>query len=185
MERFELGTKYPHIVHAVRSMLLRAPFRRHLSRTRLLVDGTGVGRSVVEQFYEGGIYPIPVTITGGSTVTQELDEDSPFDRYRVPKRDLAGVVQVLLQNGRLKIAKGLALTPTLKKELLNFRVKIDPKTAHDSYEAWREGDHDDLVLATALACWYAERSRKETQEEWWFWGNKPPSKPSEFDRRRP
>jgi hypothetical protein len=61
-----------------------------------------------------------------------------------------------LQSGRLKITESLELAPTLKKELLNFRVKVDPKTAHDSYEHWREGDHDDLVLATALACWYRE-----------------------------
>jgi hypothetical protein len=61
-----------------------------------------------------------------------------------------------LQNERLKIAKELELAPILKKELLNFRVKVDPKTAHDSYEHWREGDHDDLVLATALACWYRQ-----------------------------
>jgi hypothetical protein len=26
--------------------------------------------------------------------------------------------------------------------------------------AWREGSHDDLVLAVALACWYAERVPK-------------------------
>jgi hypothetical protein len=32
-----------------------------------------------------------------------------------------------------------------------------------SYEAWREGDHDDLVLAVAMACWCGERYlRKET-----------------------
>lgn len=41
----------------------------------------------------------------------------------------------------------------LRAELLNFRVKINLKTAHDFYEAWREGDHDDLVLAAALAAW--------------------------------
>ena len=40
--------------------------------------------------------------------------------------------------------------PTLVQELLAFRVKIDPLTAHDSYGAWREGAHDDLVLAVAL-----------------------------------
>ena len=27
---------------------------------------------------------------------------------------------------------------------------------HDSYEAWREKDHDDLVLATSLAVWMRE-----------------------------
>ena len=45
----------------------------------------------------------------------------------------------------------------LVKELLNFRVKINISTAHDSYEAWREGDHDDLVLSVALSCWAGER----------------------------
>ena len=65
-------------------------------------------------------------------------------------------IQVLLQNSRLRIAEGLSLAETLKKELLNFRVKIDPKTAHDSYEHWREGDHDDLVLAAAMACWFRQ-----------------------------
>lgn len=44
----------------------------------------------------------------------------------------------------------------LVKELLNFKVTIST-SGHDSYEAWREGDHDDLVLATAMALWLAER----------------------------
>ena len=51
----------------------------------------------------------------------------------------------------------MELWPALKKELLNFRVKINISTSHDSYEAWREGDHDDLVLAVALACWRARK----------------------------
>jgi hypothetical protein len=59
----------------------------------------------------------------------------------------------------LKVAGGLKLAPVLVEELLNFKVKINVKTAHDSYEAWREGIHDDLVLAVALACWYAEKRR--------------------------
>jgi hypothetical protein len=46
----------------------------------------------------------------------------------------------------------------LANELLNFKVKINLKTAHDSYKAWREGIHDDLSLsAVALACWAAEK----------------------------
>jgi hypothetical protein len=27
---------------------------------------------------------------------------------------------------------------------------------NDTFEAWREKVHDDLVLAVRLACWYAE-----------------------------
>ena len=36
-------------------------------------------------------------------------------------------------------------------------MKIDPLTAHDSYGARRDGQHDDLVLAVAVAEWVWER----------------------------
>jgi hypothetical protein len=62
-----------------------------------------------------------------------------------------------MQSRQLKIAQDMPLADTLKKELLNFKVKINIATGHDSYEAWREGDHDDLVLAVAMACWCGER----------------------------
>jgi hypothetical protein len=41
---------------------------------------------------------------------------------------------------------------TLTRELESFQVKIT-ESAHDTYGAWREGAHDDLVLAVALALW--------------------------------
>lgn len=34
-------------------------------------------------------------------------------------------------------------------------------TGHDSYEAWRDGDHDDLVLSLAMACWFAENAEPD------------------------
>lgn len=36
-------------------------------------------------------------------------------------------------------------------------------SGHDTYEAWREGIHDDTVLATAIAIWYAERRGKRRE----------------------
>ena len=65
-----------------------------------------------------------------------------------------------MQTGALKVAQGLELWPALRQEMQGFRRKIDLRTAYDSYEHWREGDHDDLVLATALACWF---------RQWWNW----------------
>ena len=35
-----------------------------------------------------------------------------------------------------------------------MRVKVSA-SGHESFAAWREGTHDDLVLAVALACWRA------------------------------
>lgn len=157
LERFELKTSYPDIVEGVSRVLGSSPLRGR--RVAFLVDKTGVGASVVDHFILAGLSPIAVTIHGGSTVTW----DASFRECRVPKRDLVSAVQVLLQNGRLKIAEGLPLAETLKKELLNFRVKINPQTAHDSYEAWREGDKDDLVLATAMPCWFREMRMSQVE----------------------
>ena len=67
----------------------------------------------------------------------------------VPKRELVGTLVALYQTGRLKTAEDLLLTPALTKELVNFKLKVNLETGHDSYEAWRESDHDDLVLAVA------------------------------------
>ena len=91
-----------------------------------------------------------VTITGGDKGSREGGD------WRVPKRELVSTVQVLLQGGRLKIAEDLPNAAVLIQELLNFRVKIELLTAHDSYGPWRERTHDDLVLATALACWHGQ-----------------------------
>ena len=44
----------------------------------------------------------------------------------------------------------------LVRELQQFQVKIT-QAAHETFGVWREGQHDDLVLAVALACWWAER----------------------------
>ena len=148
LERFTLGTPYPAIVSHVQSLLQRPPLQRH---TSLVVDATGCGRPVVDLLTQAQLDPVAVSIHGGDQVTHE------GRHWRVPKRDLVSALQVLLQTERLKVAEALQLSQVLVQELLNFRVTIDPHTAHDSYSAWREGQHDDLVLACALACWWGER----------------------------
>ena len=76
--------------------------------------------------------------------------------WQVPKEELTSILQVLLQARRLKISSRLEHARTLQTELQNYRVKIT--AAPDAADAsWREHEHDDLVLATALACWLGER----------------------------
>lgn len=150
LERFELGTRYPDVVERVRELSSQPPIKH--CRATLLVDKTGVGASVLDSFDHAGIGATAITIHGGS----EVSRDPQRTGFRVPKKDLVSTVQVLLQSGRLKIADALPEAATLKAELLNFRAKINPETAHASFEHWRDGDHDDLVLATAMACWFRE-----------------------------
>ena len=152
LERLKLGTPYPRQAHHIKTLLEQHPLNGNVT---LGLDFTGVGRPVADMFRQArmqcGLYLIG--IHGGDKV---LWDEADKHLVKVPKRDLVAVVQVLLQSGRLKIAESLIEAKTLVKELLNFKVKIDPTTAHDSYSAWRENIHDDLVLAVALACWIGE-----------------------------
>jgi hypothetical protein len=140
---------YPEIVARVVALLGEPA----LAGATLIVDATGVGAPVVDELRRAGVRPVAVTITGGDTVTHE------GQAYRVPKRDLVSAVLMLLQQERLQVSAALPLADTLVRELLAFRVRINVRTGHDSYEAWREREHDDLVLSACLAAWYAEHQR--------------------------
>lgn len=151
------GVPYPDIVSKVSEMLHNPSLEGNAA---LVVDATGVGAPVLDLFQQAGLDPVGIMIHGGANVSKE------GNKMNVPKRDLVGVMQVLLQSGRFKVAAKLALGAILQQELLNFRVKIDPVTAHDSYSAWREHDHDDLILSAALACWYAEQEDSRPEIEY-------------------
>lgn len=147
------GEPYPNVAKKVKEIMTTPALAGY---TDLVVDQTGVGTPVVDLFRQAGLKPVAVSIHGGANVTRE------GNNWNVPKRDLVGVLQVLLQTGRFKVSDKLKLGPVLQAEMLNFKVKIDPVTAHDSYSAWRDSEHDDLVLSAALAAWWAERQPKPT-----------------------
>jgi phage FluMu gp28-like protein len=138
---------YPDVVSRLKTLVAHLP-----AVPSIAVDATGVGRPVVDMVREakipGDLYSI--TLTGGDSVSGVGME------RRVPKRDVASTIAVLLQTGRLKVSPRIPDASVLLHELLNFRVKINVN-ANETYEAWRESDHDDLVLAVGLAAWLKER----------------------------
>jgi len=145
LQRFALGTTYPAIVEAVASIVASLP-----DGARLAVDATGVGRPVVDLLKTAGLKPIAVTVTGGDAVTHE------GQNWKIPKREIVAGVQVALQQGRLQIARALPEAETLIRELTSYKVTIS-EAGHDSYGAWRESIHDDLVFAVGLAVWSADK----------------------------
>lgn len=153
VERFQLGTPYPAIVESVTRLLRVPPLR---GNTRLLIDATGVGRPIVDLFRDAhreGVldrWPYPITITAGEHQ----------GRNSVPKRDLVSSLQALVQTQRLRFASGLPLLDVLRKELLAFSAKVS-KSGADRYEAMRESDHDDLVIALAFAAWHSNSNKRE------------------------
>jgi hypothetical protein len=102
--------------------------------------------------YQAAGWIVPVTITSGHAVTQAEDRS-----WHVPKKELVTSLQVLMQSRRLQMARSLPDAAMLVRELQNFQVKITA-AANETFGVWRDGQHDDLVLAVALASWWGERN---------------------------
>jgi hypothetical protein len=143
LERLPLGTSYPAVVGHVKWVLEHLP-----KGTELVVDYTGVGRPIFDLFVDiPGIDPIGVLITGGNT-------ESNFGRiFSVPKINLISWLQALLHQERLKIQRELPEASALVRELREFRVDFTA-AGHMTFNA-RSGQHDDLLLALAIAAWRA------------------------------
>jgi hypothetical protein len=152
LTRWPPKTSYHAIVAEVAGLARTNPIDRPLWPL-LAVDQTGVGVAVVETIRKAGIPArlYPLCITAGSAVTAGEDGS-----VHVPRKELVGVLQLLLQSRRL-VFSPLPQRDLLVRELENFKDK-SPPAGGESLEAWRERDHDDLVLAVALACWLGERT---------------------------
>jgi len=149
LERFPLGTSYTQVCARLERLFQRPP----LLGSKLAIDQTGVGRPVVDMLRRSEIEAQirPITITGGHKATFAKQ-----DGWLVPKKELVSTLQVLLQSRQIKVAPTLPEARTLIEELMNFRVKIT-EACNETFGAWREGTHDDLVLAVAIAVWEGER----------------------------
>jgi hypothetical protein len=158
LERLPLGMSYVDQIAAVKKLLETAPLAR---RATLVLDFTGVGRPVADLARKAGLRPVLIGITGGSSSSEQEG-----DRYSVSKVELVSRLQALLHEGRLKIAPDLELAETLRAELNDFRVEFSA-TGQMTFNA-RSGRHDDLVLAVAIAAWYAVRDQPTKKfEKWW------------------
>ena len=129
-----MGTPYPRVVEMVREIVCAHPFA---GRCAVVVDGTGVGAPVVDMLRAAELKCeiTAVTITSGDRETRRGSLN-----VGVPKRDLISGLQLALEKGELRIARKMKEVGSLVRELMEVR-----------------GEHDDLVIALALACWRARR----------------------------
>jgi hypothetical protein len=162
IKRYKLGTPYLSIVADV----LRVCNRRELQpRPRLVLDSSGVGVAVSEMFVRALVdYPdvechsISITAGEGFSAVSNLTRANLVARgqWRVAKIQLIAAIREVLESRRFKVSKDetgkpIQFAEVLVKELTNFRERIT-ESANMTYEA-RQGQHDDLVLATCLPIW--------------------------------
>jgi hypothetical protein len=152
LERLPPATPYPE-VFARLTEVFAAP---SLHGARLVVDHTGVGRPVLGMLRKAkvGAKVVPLLVTSG----HRHSEDG-LGGWLVPRQELAATLQVLLQSRRLRVAPAIPEAATLARELAAFQVKVSKSSAED-LGTWRQGTHDDLVLAVAVAAWVGENAMR-------------------------
>jgi hypothetical protein len=148
LERLPLGMPYPDQVNYVLDLVHRPP----LLEPHTFIDYTGVGHPVFDLFDQARLPRLNgVTITGGN----EIHKGNRI--YSVPKQILMSKLQAQLHIGSLKIAAGIRDAPTLLREMQDFRVTFT--SAGNAVFNARQGSHDDLVLAVAMAVFGATQPR--------------------------
>jgi hypothetical protein len=142
LEQAPLGEPYPAQAQRVKRILARESIAKH--EPRVFVDYTGVGRAVFEIFRTERvprIVPVTITFQGGGP--------NNAGGMSVPKLELVSRLQALMHTGALHMPDTLPLSKVFRRELLDFRVSYTP-IGNATFGA-REGAHDDLILAVALA----------------------------------
>ncbi|MGY3038536.1 hypothetical protein ACVWWQ_000123 [Rhodanobacter sp. TND4EL1] len=156
LEQAPLGEPYPAQAQRVNRILARQQIAEH--DPRVWIDYTGVGRAVFDIFKTERVPRIvPVTITFGG-------EEGPNGRggHNVPKLALVSRLQALMHTGKLHMPDTLPLAKLFRRELLDFRVSYTA-VGNATFGA-REGAHDDLILAVALAVYGLDGGRTVTVE---------------------
>ena len=145
-ERPELKTPYPAVAARLAELSAR------LDGCPIVMDATGVGRPVVDMVRERTrSLVVPVVITGGQHA--RVDE---LGYWHVPKRVLVAAAQVAMQNQAVAIPRALPLAATIEGELRAFKMR-QSAAGNMQFEAWRAGEHDDLVLMLTMGLWYSAR----------------------------
>jgi len=151
LERLPLGTHYPAQVAHIADMVRRAP----LKDARVFYDFTGVGRAVGDLLHDAKIPNLHrVHLTGGQ------DSRTEGARHAVSKVDLVSRLQAVLHTGELAIEQSLPDAQVLARELADYRLNFT-QAGNPQFNA-RTGAHDDLLIATGLALYGAQRPRAAT-----------------------
>jgi Terminase RNaseH-like domain len=175
LKRPKLGTSYDTIAKRVADLVCKLEPQGafgELGQVTLSVDGTGVGRGVVDmldaEFKRRGATSkaVPrvdfrrVSVTGSQTQLKRPQRTNGY--WSVPKKDLVFPAVAAFQGGRIRIARGITDRGALVEELRNYRRTVNISTGNMSFEPWRESEHDDLLFALCLALWGWQQRRGRT-----------------------
>lgn len=159
IKRFGLNTKYDEVI----DYLMEASKVPPLNGGTLAIDYTGVGVGVVDVLvrYKPKCTIVPIMITAGTGASIRANGyGSAFSGFNVSKKELVSLTNMVLQSRRIRFEEGQPLAKILADELQNFKYKVT-SSANETFESWREREHDDLVLSLSICLWAAERGLQQ------------------------
>jgi hypothetical protein len=174
LKRPKLGTAYDVIAKRVADLICELEPEGsfgELGQVTLSVDGTGVGRGVVDmldtEFKRRGATSksVPrvdfrrVSVTGSNTSLKRPERTNVY--WSVPKKDLVFPAVAAFQQGKIRIGK-VKDKEALVNELKNYKRTTNIATGNMAFEPWRESDHDDLLFALCLALWGWQTRKGQT-----------------------
>ena len=145
LESIPLETPYPQVVQRFKDALRRLLINARKAHPTVCVDATGVGAPLIDDFHKlrSDCRTIPVIITSGNAMTERKD-----GTHCIPRHELLMAVHMLVENGELRIPASLPNRDALFREMLNLARDGGQHSA---------SEHDDLVMALALALHRARR----------------------------
>lgn len=144
LRRYPLGTSYADYPKIVASRLRQVDMVNG-ARAHLIVDAGGPGGPVIDELRRAHLTAEihPMLITGGNSPGYAANG------YKtVPRRDLISNIVLLLDHQVLRWSDKLPLRLVLEQELLNLNGGTTQPASSE--------EHDDLVMAVAIAAWHAK-----------------------------
>jgi hypothetical protein len=134
-----LPSGYPEMIAIVSTLIASLPEAQ--LKPAVVVNVTTVGKPVVVLMAKAGLGVVAITAT-----TAGAEQRVAQGEYRVPEKDMVGMLAVLLQSDRFRVAPDLPDAGALIAELGTFAAGDD-----DSWES------HNLCRAVAIAAFWGER----------------------------
>jgi hypothetical protein len=159
LEQAPLGESYPAQAQLLKRTLSRQSVAEH--DPEVWVDYTGVGRAVFDIFRQErvpNIKALTITFAGQAG-------PNGHGGHSVPKVELVSNLHALMHTGRLRVPLNLPMGKAFRRELAEFQVSYS-NVGNARFGA-REGAHDDLILAVALAVYGLQNERRAYVQPFW------------------
>lgn len=134
-------------------------------RSALLIDMTGIGAAIYDMYDSFGLDPLGIVFSSGNASNVHTNRNSSRSRFAnvshisVPKSDLIAALKLSVEQGRLRIAKGLRYAEEAENQFRHFVGKFNVDTKKVKMENDSPEIHDDFVVTEAMCAWYVQHMK--------------------------